>query len=830
MAPISLLSLLLFLLFKTLYSADIFPGPGSTLRANNNTSSWQSPGGNFSFAFVADPDNPGSYVAGVTFSGLPIWKAGVPPASVDAGGSFDFLSDGNLRLLNGSGAVIWQSGTAGLGVTAAALNDQGNFALRNRTGIVVWDTFSNPTDTILQNQNFTSGMTLKSGVYSFSVRTSGNLTLVWNNSITYLNQGFNSTLDRNKSLTAPFLTLQSVGILRLFDATLSSPVVVAYSSDYGEGGDIVRFLRLDSDGNLRAYSATRGSSTLDSRWSAVQDQCMVFGWCGNMGVCSYNDSGPICICPSGNFEFVDPNNPRLGCKRKQRIEDCPGSSTMFQMEHTQFLTYDPERSSDVFFVGITACRLNCLAGGSCVASTSLSDGTGLCFLKVSSFVSGYQSPALPSTSFVKVCAPGVSNQPPPASSQQQIRSSKLRVGVIVLVVVGTVLGLMFMEFGLWWSCCRNSRKFGTLSAQYALLEYASGAPVQFSYKDLQRSTKGFREKLGAGGFGVVYKGTLANRTVVAVKQLEGIEQGEKQFRMEVATISSTHHLNLVRLIGFCSEGRHRLLVYEFMKNGSLDNFLFSSESSGKLNWDARFNVALGTARGITYLHEECRDCIVHCDIKPENILLDENYNAKVSDFGLAKLVNPKDHRYRTLTSVRGTRGYLAPEWLANLPITSKSDVYSYGMVLLEIVSGRRNFDVSEDTGRKKFSLWAYEEFDRGNVSSIVDRRLSLHDIDAEQLFRAIQVSFWCIQEQPAQRPSMGKVVQMLEGILVIEKPPAPKATEGSLGSTSTNASASVSALSTFATSAPAPSSGSSHQALGLSSISGRNTEKTFSSI
>ncbi|KAJ8615315.1 hypothetical protein MRB53_034687 [Persea americana] len=689
MAPISLLSLLLFLLFKTLYSADIFPGPGSTLRANNNTSSWQSPGGNFSFAFVADPDNPGSYVAGVTFSGLPIWKAGVPPASVDAGGSFDFLSDGNLRLLNGSGAVIWQSGTAGLGVTAAALNDQGNFALRNRTGIVVWDTFSNPTDTILQNQNFTSGMTLKSGVYSFSVRTSGNLTLVWNNSITYLNQGFNSTLDRNKSLTAPFLTLQSVGILRLFDATLSSPVVVAYSSDYGEGGDIVRFLRLDSDGNLRAYSATRGSSTLDSRWSAVQDQCMVFGWCGNMGVCSYNDSGPICICPSGNFEFVDPNNPRLGCKRKQRIEDCPGSSTMFQMEHTQFLTYDPERSSDVFFVGITACRLNCLAGGSCVASTSLSDGTGLCFLKVSSFVSGYQSPALPSTSFVKVCAPGVSNQPPPASSQQQIRSSKLRVGVIVLVVVGTVLGLMFMEFGLWWSCCRNSRKFGTLSAQYALLEYASGAPVQFSYKDLQRSTK---------------------------------------------------------------------------------------------------------------------------------------------DFGLAKLVNPKDHRYRTLTSVRGTRGYLAPEWLANLPITSKSDVYSYGMVLLEIVSGRRNFDVSEDTGRKKFSLWAYEEFDRGNVSSIVDRRLSLHDIDAEQLFRAIQVSFWCIQEQPAQRPSMGKVVQMLEGILVIEKPPAPKATEGSLGSTSTNASASVSALSTFATSAPAPSSGSSHQALGLSSISGRNTEKTFSSI
>lgn len=668
-------------------------------------------------------------------------------------------------------------------------------------------------------------MSLQSGLFSFSLLQNGNRTLTWNKSIVYYNEGLNSNLD----LTAPVLMFQSVGILRLFDASLPDSVLVAYSSDYGEGGDIMRFLRLDSDGNLRAYTATRGTSVPNARWSAVEDQCQVFGWCGNMGICSYNDSDPICSCPSQNFEFVDPNNPLMGCKRKKELADCRGSWTMLPMEHTQFLTYPPERTSDVFFVGITACRLNCLAGGSCVASTSLSDGTGLCFLKVSNFVSGYQSPALPSTSFVKVCAPAVPNEPSSAVNQTQTNSSKLKSWVVAIVVVGTIFALTLIEFGLWWLCCRNNRKFGNLSAQYALLEYASGAPVQFSYKDLQRATKGFREKLGFGGFGAVYRGTLANRTVVAVKQLEGIEQGEKQFRMEVATISSTHHLNLVRLIGFCSEGRHRLLVYEFMKNGSLDSFLFSSESSGKLDWEVRFNIALGTARGITYLHEECRDCIVHCDIKPENILLDENYNAKVSDFGLAKLVNPKDHRYRTLTSVRGTRGYLAPEWLANLPITSKSDVYSYGMVLLEIISGRRNFDVSEDTGRKKFSVWAYEEFDRGNIRSIMDKRLMEQEVDAEQLARAVQVSFWCIQEQPAQRPSMGKVVQMLEGILVIEKPPAPKATDGSVSSNSTNVSASVSALSTFAASAPAPSSGSSHQALGLSSVSVGNAEKPNSS-
>ncbi|KAK9943541.1 hypothetical protein M0R45_009146 [Rubus argutus] len=144
------------------------------------------------------------------------------------------------------------------------------------------------------------------------------------------------------------------------------------------------------------------------------------------------------------------------------------------------------------------------------------------------------------------------------------------------------------------------------------------------------------------------------------------------------------------------------------------------------------------------------------------------------DFGLAKLLNPKDLRYLSLTSVRGTRGYLAPEWLANLPITSKSDVYSYGMVLLEIVSGRRNFEVSEETDRKKFSIWAFEEFEKGNIKGILDKKLA-DCVDMDQVTRAIQVSFWCIQEQPSHRPMMGKVVQMLEGIRETGKPPCPRA-------------------------------------------------------
>nr|KYP47214.1 Putative receptor protein kinase ZmPK1 [Cajanus cajan] len=730
---------------------------GSTLSASSRNQTWSSTDASYSLGFVSvqPPTTPPSYTAAIVYSGgAPVvWSAG-NGAAVDSGGSLQFLRNGALRLVNGSGATVWDSGTADLGATSATLEESGNLVISNGTG-TLWSSFDHPTDTILPSQNFSVGKSLTSQSYSFGLSSIGNLTLNWNNSIVYWTQGLNSSV--NVSLDSPVLGLTSIGILQLSDAKLSTPVVIAYSSDYAEGNsDVLRVLKLDNDGNLRIYSTNKGSASSSARWTAVLDQCEVYAYCGNYGVCSYNDSSPICGCPSENFEMVDPNDARKGCRRKASLDSCQGSATMLTLDHAVILSYPPEAASQV--------------------------------------------PAW----------------------------------VVVVVVLGTILGLIALEGGLWVWCCRNRARFGGMSAHYALLEYASGAPVQFSYKELQQATKGFKEKLGAGGFGAVYRGTLVNKTVVAVKQLEGIGQGEKQFRMEVATISSTHHLNLVRLIGFCSEGRHRLLVYEFMKNGSLDDFLFMTEQhSGKLlNWEYRYNIALGTARGITYLHEECRDCIVHCDIKPENILLDENYIAKVSDFGLAKLINPKDHRHRTLTSVRGTRGYLAPEWLANLPITSKSDVYSYGMVLLEIVSGRRNFDVSEETNRKKFSIWAYEEFERGNISGILDKRLADHEVDMEQVKRAIEASFWCIQEQPSQRPTMSRVLQMLEGVTEIAKPPAPKSVmEGTVSGTSTHPSSNASAFSTIAASPPVPSSTSSFQTSAVSTLtSGRNTEKATLSL
>lgn len=223
-----------------------------------------------------------------------------------------------------------------------------------------------------------------------------------------------------------------------------------------------------------------------------------------------------------------------------------------------------------------------------------------------------------------------------------------------------------------------------------------------------------------------------------------------------------------------------MLVYEYMPNGSLNSFLFSRPKGQPeneiLDWKTRYGIALGTARGILYLHDKCRDCIIHCDIKPENILLDANFCPKVSDFGLAKLVG-RDFNH-VLTTMRGTRGYLAPEWISGMPITAKADVYSFGMTLLEIIAGRRNLDFSVPSSRLFFPTWAGTQMKLGNVMDLLDGKLKTNmdcaDIDAEQVRRAAMIGGWCIQDDVDARPSMAHVVNVLEGIAEVNTPPIPK--------------------------------------------------------
>ncbi|XP_037412233.1 G-type lectin S-receptor-like serine/threonine-protein kinase At2g19130 [Triticum dicoccoides] len=340
-------------------------------------------------------------------------------------------------------------------------------------------------------------------------------------------------------------------------------------------------------------------------------------------------------------------------------------------------------------------------------------------------------------------------------------NSNSKIEFVVLTVVG-VLALLLVGLVLLW---RSKRKLFV----ERLVDSNSGLTV-FSNTQIKKATRNFLEKLGEGGFGCVFKGTLPGSSMVAVKMLKDLGQGEKQFRAEVQTIGMLQHINLVRLFGFCAEGSKRLLVYEYMENGSLSSHLFS-KSSVKLIWELRYSIALGTARGLAYLHEECKDCIIHCDIKPDNVLLDADLCPKVADFGMAKLLC-RDFS-RALTTMRGAIGYLAPEWISGLPITHKSDVYIYGMMLLEIISGRRNVEKIKEGKFTYFPIFAAVKVNEGDVMCLTGYRLE-GDADVEQLSRACRIACWCIQDAEDHRPMMGHVVRMLEGVMDVEVPPIPR--------------------------------------------------------
>ncbi|XP_024540838.1 G-type lectin S-receptor-like serine/threonine-protein kinase SD2-5 [Selaginella moellendorffii] len=292
-------------------------------------------------------------------------------------------------------------------------------------------------------------------------------------------------------------------------------------------------------------------------------------------------------------------------------------------------------------------------------------------------------------------------------------------------------------------------------------------PAKFSFKQVRKITNNFSVKLGDGGFGLVYEGTLKDGSKVAVKMLERTStQGEKEFKAEVSVMATVRHLNLIRLRGYCAQGPRRILIYDFMPNSSLDKWLFITPGKDcMLDWSRRYSIALGTARGLAYLHEECSQKIIHLDVKPENILLDQNFLPKVSDFGLAKLMD-RD-KSRVVTNMRGTPGYLAPEWLHGTAVTAKADVYSFGMVLLELICGRETIDLSKGSEQWYLPAWAVRMVEEGRPMELIDEQLheEVEYFYEDQAKRSIRVALCCIQEDPTQRPTMGRVVQMLDGLV-----------------------------------------------------------------
>ncbi|MED6113952.1 hypothetical protein PIB30_075592 [Stylosanthes scabra] len=349
--------------------------------------------------------------------------------------------------------------------------------------------------------------------------------------------------------------------------------------------------------------------------------------------------------------------------------------------------------------------------------------------------------------------------------------SHKKLYTIIMGVLGGVALIITMFFALY----RFSAKFSFKKTMRVPKGEISGAtnkleaPINYKYNDLKAATNNFSEKnkLGGGGFGNVYKGTLKNGKVIAVKKLfiGQLNKKDDDFETEVKFLSNVHHRNLVRLLGFSNKGLDRIIVYEYMINGSLDKFLFGKKK-GCLNWKQRYDIALGTARGLAYLHEDFPVLIIHRDIKSSNILLDDKLQPKIADFGLARFLASNQSKLKT--NFAGTLGYTAPEYILHGQLSQKVDTYSYGIVVLEIVSGQKSTEIKKDSDDYEdddIHLYlikqAWELYEQGRHMELVDKNLDPNEYDLEEVKRVIEIGLMCTQASAAKRPKMSEVVVLL---------------------------------------------------------------------
>ncbi|PKU86185.1 probable LRR receptor-like serine/threonine-protein kinase At5g45780 [Dendrobium catenatum] len=341
------------------------------------------------------------------------------------------------------------------------------------------------------------------------------------------------------------------------------------------------------------------------------------------------------------------------------------------------------------------------------------------------------------------------------------KSSNHHLAVAVSLSVICVLILFVLMLFCWLHRCRWRLPFASADKKY---EFGMGQLKRFSFRELQVATDNFSTKniLGQGGFGVVYKGVLRNGTVVAVKRLKDPNfTGEVQFQTEVEMIGLALHRNVLCLYGFCMTSNDRLLIYPYMPNGSVaDRLRDHNNGVPSLDWNKRMRIALGAARGLLYLHEQCNPRIIHRDVKAANILLDENYEAIVGDFGLAKLLDRRDSH--VTTAVRGTVGHIAPEYLSTGQSSEKTDVFGFGVLLLEMITGQKTLCSGNGNTQKGVILeWVRELYEEKRLHSMVDRKLNGFFIAAE-LENAVEVILLCTQSNPSIRPTMCEVVKALE--------------------------------------------------------------------
>ncbi|XP_062192935.1 G-type lectin S-receptor-like serine/threonine-protein kinase At2g19130 [Phragmites australis] len=699
------------------------------------------------------------------------------------------IRDGNLAILNNATAesIVWSTHivnrtTTSMNTSAILLNS-GNLVIESPSNVELWQSFDYPTDAVLPGAKFgwnkvtrlnriaiSKRNLIDPGLGSYSVEldsngTKGVILRRRNPSVEY----WSWTSDKSPTLIPLLKSLLDMDkrtkglIIPAYVRNNSEEYYTYTSSDESSSS----FVSIDMSGQIKMNVWSQANQSWQSIYAQPADPCSPHATCGPFTICTGNSSS-LCDCMV-SFSRKSPRDWELGdrtegCFRNTPL-DCTASNNNTTSSTDMFhpithlkLPYNPQSIQDA--TTQSKCEQACLTSCSC---TAYSYQNNRCSIWHGDLLSANKNDG------IEIKSEDVLYLRLAAKDLQSLRKNKrrLNVGLVTAASIISFVLLMIMLLLLIW---RNRFKWCGGPLNYS---QASGGIIAFRYTDLGHATKNFSEKLGAGGFGSVFKGVLSDLTTIAVKRLDGARQGEKQFRAEVSSIGLIQHINLVKLIGFCCEGDKRLLVYEHMSNGSLDAHLFQSNAT-VLNWSIRYQIAIGVARGLSYLHQSCHECIIHCDIKPENILLDTSFVPKIADFGMAAFVG-RDFS-RVLTTFRGTVGYLAPEWISGVAITPKVDVYSFGMVLLEMISGMRNSPEVQSGSSNHvayFPVQAISKLCGGDMRSLVDPQLH-GDFNLDEVERVCKVACWCIQDNEFDRPTMGEVVRVLEGLQELDMPPMPR--------------------------------------------------------
>ncbi|KAK1430510.1 hypothetical protein QVD17_13311 [Tagetes erecta] len=750
--------------------------------------SWSSPSGLFSFGFYPQDDG---FAIGIWLTTIPeitvVWTVDLDDPPLSSNSTIVLSRHGWLLLLTTHGKqelIISQTDSA----TSASMFDSGNFVFYKHSE-VVWQSFDYPSDTILGGQSLAAGTSLysrasasqrSSGRFQLLIQLDGNLVAYrlgnssWSSDDSYWSTETSSTyyesliLNRNGSLYMVGFDEPERVLHPSTSTTMRNNETVIYRATLNLQGNFVLYSHIFT-------TPPSNLTRMKTEWAALQNLCHVKGSCGVNSYCSSPTADKMeCHCFPG-FSFFNNtiNGKILGCYRGFTDEKaCSQRELGFfynitALEHIELQALNPYSVKNLTK---NDCSKSCLDDCSCWASLYVD---GDCKKLRDPIANALRDKSILATVFIKVKVP----QPTSVNlvKQSVVVERKRLVFVLAITLGSLALFCTIMALSSFLFYRVHVHRYESVSENVGLGFIDDHLILRsFSFDELQTATDGFKEVIGRNSSGQVYKGYISEgKKAVAVKRLEKMFEGG-EFRAEITSIAQTHHRNLVRLLGFCVHGATKLLVYEFMSNGSLADLLLAQP-----RWKERVRVALDVARGILYLHQECETRIIHCNIKPQNILFDEYWTAKISDFGLSKPLSP--NQSGTLTSVKGTRGYLAPEWFRNTLISTKVDIYSFGVVLLEILccTSEMEIDVlSED--KTPLTTWAYNCFAANKLHRLIgddedddDDDDDDDDVDIYMFEKMVKVGLLCIQDDPEARPLIRDVILMLEGTSDIPIPPSP---------------------------------------------------------